>query len=326
MRNYSLKNFLIRLLSLIDMLLIPFIAISAIFLKLYRKAGSQRLPRNTWLLKKIGVFPIRDHYYEPLFNNEKLHINLREKRFLPGIDFNVKNQLQLMESLTFQAEFQNFIDTQDNSNNGSVFKLPNQSFDAGDAEFLFNYVRYLKPSKVIEVGCGQSTKIISHALFLNHQETGILSQHRCIEPYEAPWLDNFQRIEVIRAKIENVDHSIFNELEKNDLLFMDSSHIIRPQGDIIKEYLEIVPSLQSGVVVHAHDIFSPRDYLESWIRDNVFFWNEQYILEATLSNNLSYEIIAAVNFLKHDHFDALQKVCPFLTKASEPGSFYFRKI
>ncbi|MDA7576204.1 class I SAM-dependent methyltransferase [Gammaproteobacteria bacterium] len=312
--------------SLIDVLLIPFIAISAIFLKLYRKAGSQRLSRNTRLLKKIGVFPIRDHYYEPLFNNEKLYKNLREKRFLPGIDFNAKNQLQLLESLTFQAEFQNFIDTQDDSSNESVFRLPNKSFDAGDAEFLFNYVRYLKPSKVIEVGCGQSTKIISHALFLNQQETGILSQHRCIEPYEAMWLDTFQSIEVIRAKIENVDHSMFTELEKNDLLFMDSSHIIRPQGDIIKEYLEIIPSLQSGVVVHAHDIFSPRDYLESWIRDNVFFWNEQYILEATLSNNLSYEIIAAVNFLKHDHFDALQKVCPFLTTASEPGSFYFQKI
>ena len=326
MKKDLLKNIIIRIMFLVDILLIPFIAISAVILKLYRRAGSQRLSRNTWLLKKIGVFPIRDHYYEPLFNNERLYKNLREKRLLPGIDFNAKNQLQLLKNLTFQEEFKNFINIQDKLDNESAFQLPNRSFDAGDAEFLFNYVRYLKPSKVIEVGCGQSTKIISHALFLNQQETGIVSQHRCIEPYEAPWLDIFDNIEVIRAKIETTDHSIFTELETNDLLFMDSSHIIRPQGDIIKEYLEIIPSLQSGVIVHSHDIFSPRDYLESWITDNVFFWNEQYILEATLSNNRSYEIIAALNFLKHDHFNALQKVCPFLTKASEPGSFYFKKI
>ena len=176
------------------------------------------------------------------------------------------------------------------------------------------------------MGCGESTKIISHALQLNEQDYAIKANHSCIEPFEQPWLDSFRNIQIIRSKIEDIDHSFFSELEKNDLLFLDSSHVIRPQGDIIKEYLEIIPSLNSGVIIHVHDIFSPHDYLEHWIEENVFFWNEQYILESTLSNNSSYEIIAALNFLKHESFDALKKICPFITKETEPGSFYFKKV
>ena len=92
----------------------------------------------------------------------------------------------------------------------------------------------------------------------------------------------------------------------------------------MREYLEVIPLLKSGVFVHVHDIFTPRDYLDEWIREDVLFWNEQYLLECLLSNEGRYEIIAALNFLKHTNFHKLQKVCPYLKKESEPGSFYFK--
>ena len=234
MNRRLIKDLFTKFIPYLDIFLLPFVAISGFFLKLYRRIGSHRLQKNTSLLKKIGVFPIRDHYYEPLFNNARLHKDLREKRLLPGIDFKHKEQLKFLENLTFQDDFQDFLISQSKIHPDYPFQLNNGSFDAGDAEFLFNYVRYLKPSKVIEVGCGESTKIISYALMLNEQVSGIKAQHICIDPFEQPWLDTFEPVKLIRAKIEEVDLTFFNELDKNDFLFLDSSHIIRPQGDIIK--------------------------------------------------------------------------------------------
>ena len=102
--------------------------------------------------------------------------------------------------------------------------------------------------------------------------------------------------------------------------------MIRPQGDVLYEYLEILPKLKSGVIVHVHDIFSPRDYPQQWIQKDVRFWNEQYLLEALLGNSSRYEVLASLNFLKQSKFEELSKICKYLTKESEPGSFYFRII
>ena len=131
---------------------------------------------------------------------------------------------------------------------------------------------------------------------------------------------------VIRQKVEGLGKAVFAELEKGDILFIDSSHIIRPQGDVLFEYLESLPSLNRGVIVHIHDIFSPKDYLKEWVTNEVRFWNEQYLLEAFLTCNRDWKIIGALNYLHHNHFERLQEKCPFLTKDREPGSFYVEKV
>jgi len=126
-----------------------------------------------------------------------------------------------------------------------------------------------------------------------------------------------------------MDKQLFLELGENDILFIDSSHVIRPQGDVLCEYLEILPTLRSGVLVHIHDIFTPRDYLDQWLIDEVKLWNEQYLLEAFLSCNFEFEIIAALNFLKHRHPAELAAKFPMLGENiahCEPGSFWIRKV
>ena len=104
-------------------------------------------------------------------------------------------------------------------------------------------------------------------------------EHVCIEPYEQPWLEK-TGVSVRRELIEDVDFAFFSKLRENDVLFIDSSHIIRPQGDVLFEYLELLPRLSKGVIVHVHDIFSPKNYLKQWLEDDVRFWNEQYLLKA----------------------------------------------
>ena len=301
------------------------IAIPAGFVLLfYRRVGSRRLPLTTWVLRRVGIFPIRNHYYEPLFDDRQLTQPLDNSRPLPGINFNVSEQLDLLGKMTYANEFIEFLDQQKTDTSAASFRFNNAGFESGDAEYLFQAIRYFKPDKMIEVGSGSSTKIANRALSLNAEEGGVKPRHICIEPYEQPWLESFADIELIRAKVEDCEIDWRNALSGGDLLFIDSSHMIRPQGDVLFEYLNIIPQLQSGVIVHVHDIFSPRDYLDNWIRRDLRFWNEQYLLEAILGNSARYEIIAALNMLKHDHYEDLKRVCPYLDSNREPGSFYFR--
>jgi len=109
-----------------------------------------------------------------------------------------------------------------------------------------------------------------------------------------PWLKDIG-VELIREKVENIELDFFQQLEENDILFIDSSHIIRAQGDVLYEFLEILPSLKIGVFIHIHDIFKPRDYPNHWLLDKHLLWNEQYLLEAFLSNNSDFKIIGSLN-------------------------------
>lgn len=305
---------------LADLALTPAVLIAAIPMRLARAAGVERLPGTRWALRSTGVFPVRNHYYEPLVDTSQL-AQLNSARDLPGLDFRVDAQVQLLKLFGDDEGLQNF----DRPVTDREFSINNPNFGAGDAELWFHVIRHFKPRRIIEIGSGNSTKIAQLAISRNHLEDhSYQCEHICVEPFEMPWLEATGAT-IMRERVENIDKAIFTTLEPNDILFIDSSHIIRPQGDVLTEYLEIVPRLQKGVIVHVHDIFSPRDYPESWIKDRMLFWNEQYLLEAFLSFNATFEILLAANLLKHDHYDALKEKCIYLSQTSEPGSLYIRR-
>jgi hypothetical protein len=277
------------------------------------------------MFKKVGVFPIRSHYYEPLFDDKQLIHSLTDVRDLPGIDFRANEQLDLLKVLDHATELI-ALDLARPDITDNEFNINNGTFESGDAEFLYQFLRYFKPRTVVEIGSGNSTRMARIALERNAVETGVDARHTCIEPYEIPWLEQLPGIRVRRERVETAAIDWSSELGAGDLLFVDSSHMIRPQGDVLKEYLEIFPRLQSGVYVHIHDIFTPRDYPKSWVVDDVKFWNEQYLLEMLLSNTGRYKVVAALNFLQHSNHEALARVCPYLTPGSEPGSLYFQVV
>jgi hypothetical protein len=139
-----------------------------------------------------------------------------------------------------------------------------------------------------------------------------------------PWLEQLP-LTVVRKKVEDINLQFFSDLDKNDILFIDSSHIIRPQGDVLFEFLEILPSLKKGVIVHIHDIFTPKNYLKQWLEKEVRFYNEQYLLEAFLTHNSQWKIIGALNYLHHNYFENLKAIAPSVTSEREPGSFYIQR-
>ncbi|MCU0321510.1 MAG: class I SAM-dependent methyltransferase [Chitinophagaceae bacterium] len=318
-----MKQIIKNYIWIVDFFLFPLVLLASLLLKLVRKAGIQHMPYSKAIFFKVGVYPILDHYYEPKYKFSDLKKPINQPRKLSGINWNDKAQLELIGNFKYSNEI-TYLGLK--NNNSLQYYFNNNSFDSGDAEYFYNAIRFFKPKRIIEIGSGHSTKLARIAIEKNYETTnGYHCQHICIEPYEMPWLENLG-IEIIRKKVEDVPLEIFHQLEENDILFIDSSHMIRPQGDVLTEIFEILPILNKGVIVHVHDIFSPRDYIEEWLKNDIKFWNEQYLLEAFLMNNEEWQIIGALNYLHHKYFENFNKICLFHSSERNPGSFYIKKM
>ena len=263
----------------------PLTFLAALWLKFVLKSKQGGEVEDT-IFSKLGILPILDQYYEPLINPKKhLRKSLREDRLLPSIDFNIREQLNILSEFHYNDELVKFSVDKGNDDNEINYYYNNGSYCTGDGEYLYNMIRHFKPGKIIEIGSGFSTLMAKSAVDKNKCENkNYQCEHICIEPYEMPWLES-KNVTVIRKKVEDINISFFEQLQANDILFIDSSHIIRPQGDVLYEYLEVLPILNPGVIVHVHDIFMPKDYLDEWIYKRHYLWNEQYLLEAFLSFN-----------------------------------------
>ncbi len=318
-------------LGIIDVLISPFVLTGALLFKRLRGRKFYLFPIARKIMFSVGVYPINDYYYEPLFNPALLKESLRKDRALPGMDFNIEGQLQVLRSFDYNGELLEIPLKKKNSLDELEYCYTEGPFQSGDAEYLYNMIRLYKPKKLIEIGSGYSTLLANKAINKNIQEMGgAICNHICVEPYENKWLEKLG-IEIIRKKVEDIEVDYFKQLGKDDILFIDSSHMIRPQGDVLFEYLNLLPILNTGVIIHIHDIFTPKDYLNEWI-DKSIFWNEQYLLEAFLSHNKDFEIIGATNFLLHNHRNEFYEKCPIIKMQiesgvpREPGSFWIRKI
>lgn len=320
-----MSKLLKRLYSIVAVVFAPLTILSAIWLKFIRIKGISVLEEK--VLMSIGVFPILDHYYEPLINPKKyLKYDLKNDRNLPGIDLNINYQLTLLDKFDYYDELLEF--PLDEEKTGPEFYYNNSTYGPGDAEYLYSIIRLVKPRRIIEIGSGYSTLMAINAIRKNKQENESYScSHVCIEPYEHSWLNEMD-IELKRDLVENIDTSFFENLGPGDILFIDSSHIIRPQGDVLYEILELLPTISSGVLIHIHDIFTPKDYHKEWVLNKHRLWNEQYLLEAFLSNNSKFRIIGALNFLTNSYRDKLDSKFPILASQKErrPGAFWIEKI
>jgi hypothetical protein len=189
-------------------------------------------------------------------------------------------------------------------------------------------IRFFKPKKMIEIGSGMSTLLALDAVKKNKTESNCDCEHICVEPFHMPWLEK-SGVRVIRDLVENLNPDMFKELAANDILFVDSSHIIKPQGDLNFIFLEILPALNPGVIVHVHDIFSPADVHEGFLFDEALLYNEQYLLEAFLTCNPHFKVIGALSFLKRHYPDLMFQKCPGMRRRfeiQEPRSFWIKRI
>lgn len=315
----KLKAYVRPLIPVVDVLYLPLAVVVGLLAKPYsRLAQHMKWSRN--VLDRFGLSIIRHHYYGPIVLPANIRRNLSEDRGLAFIDLAIGEQLALLSNMNFTEELSGLADQEIN---GVRFDIGNRNFGPGDFDIYYSVIRYVKPRRIVEIGAGHSTVVASVAARRNGLD-GTQTEITCIEPFEMPWLPQLG-VTVLRAKVEEVAAALFESLSLGDILFIDSSHVIRPQGDVLYEFFSLLPRLQPGVIVHLHDIFTPFDYPAKWVIEERRLWNEQYLLEAFLAYNSNFQVMLANNFLKHAHFDALKSVCPHLTPAAEPGSFWLRR-
>ena len=276
-------------------------------------------PFQRSVFRWFNIFPLRNHYYEPKFKfNEGFDFSLI--RSIP-IEIDLNDQIK---QLCLLIHTQDLNEIEVNSSQKDFF-VHNPNFGAGDAELYYLLIRNKKPKRIIEIGSGFSTQLCLKALEKNKQE-GANCELTCIEPFEMPFLDDLQAVQLIRKQVETLPISIFQSLEANDILFIDSSHIIRPGDDLLFIYFQILPILQKGVLIHIHDIFTPRHYPQEWLTKKMRFWNEQYLLEAFLYNNSEFKILFALNHLVKTNFEAAKETLVHLKTDSEPSSFWMERV
>ncbi len=270
-----------------------------------------------------GFHLIPDHFYQPLPNLTSLNrYNFKKQSSLVGIDMNDKTQLNFMNKIfpLFKKEYRQF--PYKPTANEYDFYFGNGAFDGIDALVLYCMIRYFKPETIIEVGSGWSTRVAARAS-LKNEKTKLIS----IEPYPYGFLKKgFPGLtKLIKKKVEDVDRKIFTDLNKNDILFIDSSHVVKTGGDVQYLFLEVLPRLKEGVVIHIHDIFLPYEYPRDWVVNEYRFWNEQYLLQAFLTYNNKSEILFANNYMGSKYKKELKKIF-FNSPTHSGGSIWLRKV
>ena len=243
------------------------------------------------------VFPQK--FDTPLVNPEEIdRKKLLEKRDLPGIRIDTEKVIALMRLL---APYCKELDVLP----GTGDPLWYGTYPVIDSTFLYCMVRHLKPKRYIEVGCGYSSRVSSMALRKNVAE-GHPCQVTYIEPYPGWRLEGVDLFgELLQKRIEDVPVEYFRELGENDILFIDTSHVIKAQNDVEYELLHVLPALRPGVQIHIHDIFTPYDQPVDTIlgpgHGNYWgFRNEQYVLECLLSCTTEFEITLPLHLMQRD--------------------------
>lgn len=293
----------------------------SLIFNLLRRVECSRFPILNNTLRWIGIYPIKNHYYEPRFVYPK-NFDFGQLRKIP-FEINLGQQLSLLSQFYNASELQSM--PSDNPISKGGFFVHNPNFGAGDVDLYYLIIRKFKPKRIIEIGSGYSTMVCLKAIVQNKVD-GIQTELTCIEPFEMPFLNQEKNITLIRKPVEEVSLELFQSLEEKDIIFIDSSHIIRPGNDLLHIFFEILPILKKGVIIHIHDIFSPRHYPKEWLTEKMRFWNEQYLLEAFLHNNHDYQVLFTANHLVKSHYEEAKKVLIHLQPNSEPSSFWMQKI
>jgi predicted O-methyltransferase YrrM len=263
-------------------------------------------------LQQVGLNVTPNHFYWPI--PELAQLEKREWRIYslpPQCKFDLTAQIALIRHLAaaYGDECRFASDPRDHD-----YHYNNGFFEAVDAELAYGMVRHYKPNRIVEVGTGYSTRVLAAALEKNFERDHSDAQLISIDPY--PHLQGFVgsrwegRVVQVPAAIQDIELDFFEALESGDILFIDSSHVVATDSDVVRECLQILPRLKPGVLVHFHDIFLPSDYPRDAVLHNLWFWSEQYLLQAFLSFNSSFEVLCASSAMQIECPQVLEECFP----------------
>jgi predicted O-methyltransferase YrrM len=286
---------------------------------------------NAWELNAYGLnVTLAADYYSPLPDLKRLKKN-RERwsrpSDLPGLKIDLAEMKDTWTHLVASSlnEFESL---------PSYAELMKGSYGEGytplDAMTLYFLLRHLRPRKYVEVGAGLSTYYAARAAQRNLAE-GQPMAITCIEPFPHARLKSIAGINLIEKDVQEVDRSLFEALDAGDVLFIDSTHALKIDGDVSYLYLEILPRLNKGVIVHIHDIPFPYNTpfpADTWIfkREWPVFWTEAMLLQAFLCHNSEFQIRLSLPYIRFKEEEFLRQSFPGYEQRKGTGPDTFSSI
>jgi hypothetical protein len=271
-------------------------------------------------------FATPGHFYSPIpdygaiesGNHSRFEPLIKE---LPGLNLNLHQQLDLIERF---SEYQTDIPwPAEGKNAGFRYHFDNIYFSYGDAVALFCLMREFKPKRVLEVGSGFSSAAMLDIddLFLNKT-----IEFTFVDPYAHRLMklisdEDLPRIRLIKQPVQQIPDSEFRKLKRDDILFIDSSHVSKTGSDVGHLVHRVIPGLASGVIIHIHDIFWPFEYPKKWLKTGRA-WNEAYLLLAFLQFNSAFDILFFNSYLELHHKKLLRRKLPLILRQSSSKMTY----
>jgi hypothetical protein len=280
--------------------------------------------------RRWGFQPVLRHYYEPIPEYESVPPSYFEVRHdSPGVTLDLDVIQRVMQSLAAYGPECKWPEEPPGA--GGYF-AGNPSFGYSSAAILHAMVRWTGARKVLEIGGGYSSLISVEALKMNF--SGGNFKFICVEPFPNDLVKGLIRenpgpCELIAKNAEELNPEFYLQLQENDILFIDSSHVAKLNSDVNFLYLNVLPKLHKDTVIHIHDIYYPYEYpKEHFYGPKKIFWNEQYLLSAFLTNNPNFEIIFPGYHLQKDFGAEFQAAFPHYDpqKHRLTSSFWIRKV
>jgi Methyltransferase domain len=269
------------------------------------------------VLARLGLQVVVKSFYSPIPDLAAIPDSTWERESeLAGIDFDLEEQMAFLERhRPYLAEFAP----------PAGYSFDNGSYGPVDADVLYAIVRATNPRRIVELGSGYTTLVIAEANRRSGDESA-LADYRAYDPYPGvakPGLPGLT--ELTRTRAEDLPAEVFTALGENDLLVVDTTHTVKTGGDVNHIVLDVLPLLRPGVVVHFHDVFLPWEYPRTWAEDYGLYWAEQYLLQAFLSLNPSYEILCALYALSRRYPERLRDLVPCWREGVVPGAFWLKR-
>jgi len=268
----------------------------------------------------------KSDYYSPLPSRRRLKSTMaRWTRPSPllGVAYDLAGMKITLEDLVgrYHAEFMELLPYEEALALGF-----GPGYTRLDAQVLYAMIRARKPARYVEVGSGLSTYYANLAGQRNAAE-GYPMQITCVEPYPFRALETIPGITLMQQEVQAVGLELFASLGEDDVLFIDSSHVVRLDGDVPFLFLEVLPALRKGPLIHIHDIPFPyhcpypADY---WVYERVWpmWWNESMLLQALLCGNRQFAVCLSVPLIRyHDEAFLKQLIPDYETIDEEPNTF-----
>jgi Methyltransferase domain len=276
----------------------------------------------------VRVYVPPGHFYSPIVNPADLRgIVLADSQIessqVPAVEIDLGAMLELWNSsrsLLRECSFP------DEPAAGRRYYFKNDFYSFGDAISLYLIIRNFQPRRVIEIGSGFSSACMLDTVEVHNMSPVAFT---FIEPF-ADRLKGLLRATdrttsvIIEQPVQQVDLKIFDDLRENDILFVDSAHVVKTGSDVNHIFFNILPRLKAGVLIHFHDIFFPFEYGSNWVVKENRSWNETYLLKAFLMYNSAFKIEFFNDCFRRFHRGAIEASCPkFLSNTG--GAIWLRK-